>query len=132
MAVFLDTDDVVDSEVTDTTPCEFGIDFSTGKLTGEKVYGSAAVAVWAWLALRTPRYRSPLFTWSYGSELGQLTGTNYSESYTKARAKKLITDCLKVNEHVTGIKNLEIDFSSNNLSASFTLVTDYGEEELNV
>ena len=38
-------------------PREYGIDFETGQLSGKMVEGYDALLVWAWLALRTPRYR---------------------------------------------------------------------------
>lgn len=37
-------------------PREYGIDFETGQLSGKMVEGYDALLVWAWLALRTPRY----------------------------------------------------------------------------
>lgn len=38
-------------------PREYGINFETGQLSGKMVEGYDALLVWAWLALRTPRYR---------------------------------------------------------------------------
>lgn len=119
-----------DDESSVTIPYEYGIDFSTRQLTGEIVSGIDAVKVWAWLALLTARYRYLIYSWEYGCELESLIGTEYSEEFTTARAKKFITECLMQNPYITGIANYKPQFDKDQLKVEFTLLTEFGEEEM--
>lgn len=115
-----------------TLPLEFGIDFNEGQLTGDIVEGSEAIKVWAWLALKTERYKFRQFSWNYGCEINDLIGTQFSEEYTKAQAKTMIEDCLLINKYITGITNFECKFTQDRLKVEFTIVTDFGEEEVKI
>ena len=126
-----DLEEEVTSEVTGI-PEEFGMNFDTGQLTGGIVYGAEAVAVWAYNALKQERYKSRLFSWTYGSEHFTLIGERYSREYTKARTKKMLEDCLLQNKHIKGIKDLICSYSDGSCTIKFTLITEYGEEEVNV
>ena len=42
----------------------------------------------------------------------------------------MLTDCLEVNAYISGIDNLQIERSAERLKIQFTLLTDYGEEEV--
>lgn len=112
----------------DDLPYEYGIDFDTGQLTGEIVNGLEAVKVWAWLALKTTRYKYLIYSWDYGSELESLIGTNYSEEFTKARAHKFVTECLDENPYITSINDFEATFEKDKLELSFMMMTEFGEE----
>lgn len=128
----LDIDDEAEDEDEDEDdePCEFGIDFETGQLTGGRVYGADALAVWAWLALQTPRYACEIFTDEYGNELTSLIGTTVDLDYVKSEAERMVTDCVTVNEDITGIDNFSIELDGSKVSISFTLLTEYGESDV--
>lgn len=132
-------DDIDDPEpeLTDddyALPREYGIDFTTGQLTGEVVEGSEAVAVWAWFALQTMRYEYFAYSWDYGSELYDLIGTVYSKEYTDALAEMYVRECLLVNEDILDITDFSCTLRDNrrDLILQFTLVTAYGEEDMSV
>lgn len=43
-----------------------------------------------------------------------------------------MTDCLEVNPYINGIENLVIEKSDEILKIKFTILTDYGEEEVDI
>lgn len=111
-------------------PVEYEIDFSTGKLTGRKVSGSKALAVWAYLALQIDRGEFYTYSEDYGCELKELIGYKYSQEFLQSEVKRMIKDCLTVNPYITDIENLEITQTKSSLHISFKILTDYGEEEM--
>ena len=113
-------------------PREYEIDFKTGKLTGRIVEGAKALAMWAFLALQVDRYTFYTYSWDYGSELKELIGHPFSDEYIKSEVTRMITECLTVNPYISGIENLEISKGDDLLHINFVLLTDYGEEEVNV
>lgn len=129
-------DDELDEEIEDgddtDQPLEWGVDFETGKLTGGKVYGSKAVAVWAWNALMYPRYRYELTSWEFGNELEDLVGEVMDEEEREILVESIIMDALLPNEHIEGIDNLTCEQDGDHLNIAFTLLTEYGEEEMDV
>ena len=112
-------------------PMEFGVDFSTGQMTGGKVTGAKAVAVWAWNALMYARYRYELTSWQYGSELSDMVGEVMDEEDAQMTAEAIIRDALLPNPYIEDIKDLTCELSGDKLTISFTLVTPFGEEVLN-
>lgn len=108
-------------------PKEYGIDFSTGQLTGEIVEGKEAIKVWIWLALQAPRYRHHAYTWDYGSEFEDLVGQAYSWEYTEAEAQRMTEDCLLVNPDIQGISGFKASMEGGVLTVSFTANTPYGD-----
>lgn len=127
----VDTDESDEDE--DVLPAEFGVDFTTGQMTGGKVTGLEAIKVWAWNALRTPRYLYEQNTWNYGSELEDLIGRlPMPMEYIKSEAKRMCEECLQQNKYIQGIKNFDCMIVMDTLVCSFTMVTTFGEVEHNV
>ena len=119
-------DEQVEEIGTKEPPTEWGFDFATGKMTGEKVRGVEAVKVWAWFALKVARYRFRQFTWNYGTEAESLIGKNYGVDYEMSELKRYITECLTVHPNVVEVADFETEFDGTTLTARFTLVTDFG------
>ncbi len=113
-------------------PCEYGIDFETGQLTGEKVYGLEAIKVWIWIALHTPRYRHAIYSWNYGSDLEDLIGKGYTQDYINTEAPRMIEECLLVNPNITGITDYNFNLENDRLTGVFTVKTTYGEVKTSV
>ncbi len=111
---------------------EYEINFKTGQLTGRTVSGIEAIKVWVWLALKTARYRFQQFSWNYGSELEELIGKNYKKEYIESETKRMVTDCLRANRHIKGIKDFACNYSDGKITAAFTIITDYGEADISV
>lgn len=119
-----------DEEEEEYYPVEYEIDFSTGKLTGRKVSGSKALAVWTYLALQIDRGEFYTYSEDYGCELKELIGYKYSQEFLQSEVKRMIKDCITVNPYITDIENLEITQTKSLLHISFKIFTDYGEEDI--
>lgn len=124
-----DEDELEETEEEIKPPREYGINFSTGQLTGEIVEGKEAVKVWIWLVLQTPRYRYYIYTWDYGNEFEDLIGKGYTEGYIEAEAQRMTEDCLTINENIQGITEFSVSMAGDTLTVSFTANTIYGEIE---
>ena len=111
-------------------PMEFGVDFSTGQMTGGKVRGAKAVAVWAWNALMYPRYHYELASWQYGSELYSMIGKVMDKGRASMMAESLVRDALLPNENILDIADFQCDKKDDKLIISFKIITPFGEEEL--
>lgn len=97
---------------------------------GEPVFceGAEAVAVWAWNALHTVRYRHEIFTWDYGCELESLIGQPYSAATKKAEAIRYVREALTVNPYITEVNDIRVEFDGKGLlSVSCRIRTIYGE-----
>ena len=120
-------------EEEDVLPVEFGIDYDTGQLTGGKVTGLEAVKVWAWNALKTPRYLYEQNTWGYGSELETLIGeASMPMEYIESEAKRMCEECLTQNKYIEEITEFDCMIVKGILVCSFTIVTTFGEVEQSV
>jgi len=96
------------------------------------VEGAEAVLVWAWKALRTPRFRYEIYTWEYGNDAEQLIGKPFSEEVKRAEGARYVRECLLVNPYITGVKDITVAFDSERLRVSAKIITVYGEVNLNV
>ena len=121
---------LANTEVTASSIREYEIDFKNGRLTGRIVEGVDALYVWAYLALKAKRYRWEIYSWYYGDECTKLIGNSYSEEYLKSEAQRYIEECILENEHITGVKDLEVSQIKDKLTIRFTLVTDVGSKEV--
>jgi hypothetical protein len=119
-------------EVTASSIKEYGIDFSSGKLTGKIVEGVDALEVWAYLAIKAVRYKWIIYSWYYGAECKSLIGYSYSEEYLLSEVQRYLEECLLENEHITGVEDLEVSQIKDKLYIKFTMVTDVGSKEVEV
>ena len=109
---------------------EYGVNFDTGKLTGKIVEGLEACCVWAYLALKTKRYKWVIYSWNHGEEYTNLIGYSYSEDYLYSEVKRCIEECLFENEHITAIEDLEVWQEKEKLHIRFRMITDFGSKEV--
>ena len=97
---------------------------------GEPVFceGAEAVAVWAWNALQTVRYRHEIFTWDYGCELESLIGQPYSAATKKAEAIRYVREALTVSPYISEVNDIRVEFDGKGLlTVSCRIRTIYGE-----
>lgn len=130
---FLSTNTIVTAEDTTTvlpTPREYGIDFSTGQLTGRIVEGIEAIKVWVWNCLHSERYRHAIYSWQYGVEYEQYIGQTVTDEYLQNDCQTETEEALLVNPYITGIDNFEAELMNDTLKISFTLETTFGETEV--
>lgn len=123
----------IEHEDEEELPVEFGVDFTSGRMTGGKVKGADAIKVWAWNALHTPRYRYEQFSWDYGSELEDLIGRSSRPiEYIASEAKRMCEECLIQNRFIEGIRDFDCMIVMGVLVCSFTIITTFGEVDQNV
>ena len=96
------------------------------------VDGAEAVIVWAWKALRTPRYQYDIYTWNFGNEAEQLIGQPFTEETKKAEAARFVRECLQVNPYITSVSDVSVSFSDSRMTIAATIKTIYGEVSINV
>lgn len=118
--------------VTASSIREYEIDFKSGRLTGRIVEGVDALCVWAYLALKTWRYRWVIYSWGYGNEIYDLIGNSYSDEYLKSECRRYIEECLLENEHITGIEDLEVSQIKDVLYIKFKMITKVGSKEVEI
>lgn len=126
-------DEEIDVERDDEKePKDYEINLNTGELTGRFVEGLKAIEQWIYIVLSTDRYFFTQYSWDHGSELSTLIGKQASQSYVESEVKRMVEEALMVNEHITSIENLTCKIEGDVLTASFTVITDYGEVSINV
>jgi len=115
-----------------TVPKEYAWDFVNndfllvdGKF--QIVTGKEALKVWIWKALKTPNSRYAAYSTSYGSNLEDLIGQRYSSALIESEAKRIVTECITINKHITGLNNFTVDVTNDILTISFIALTDQGE-----
>lgn len=130
----IELDDTVgedlEDEDTDEPYREYELDPTTGKLTGRIIDGTDAIVVWAILTLHSERYKYPIYSWYYGEEFSGMIGNSYEPDLLKSEAKRMVEECLLVNEHITDIKDLSVEQTKDMLHISFIMETDQGDVEV--
>lgn len=101
---------------------------------GEPVFveRAEAVAVWAWNALHTERWRWALYTGVYGNEIDSLIGQPYTLQVKQAEIPRLLRECLTVSPYVQDLQDIRSGFDGAELTISFTLISIYGRVGLEV
>lgn len=107
-------------------PKEYGIDFNTGQLTGRIVEGIEAIKVWVWLCLRTQRFRYPIYSWSYGTDMEQYIGQGLTIEYLETDLKDEIEEALRVNKYITGIEDYNCIQTGSKVQIQFMIQTTLG------
>ncbi|ROR28359.1 uncharacterized protein DUF2634 [Mobilisporobacter senegalensis] len=132
MSFPFETDGQVSAEEVIKVPKEYGINLDTGKFTGKIVEGVEAIKIWIYNALKTSRYKYNIFSWDYGSEIEDLIGHAYTQEYLEMEAKRMVEDCLMMNQYITGISDFNVKSEYDKLSISFTANTLFGEVRIDV
>ena len=108
---------------------DIAIDFNTGEpiiKNGDFVVveRNEAVKVWCYYALKIAKGRFLAFTNNYGSELEEkIIGKQYS-SDTQKQVKKIVEDCLLVNQYIKSIDDVRVSFDDR-LTIEIELTTIY-------
>ena len=105
---------------------EYGVNFNNGQLTGMLVNGSEAVKVWIWKCLMTERFRYPIYSWMYGSELERYIGQALPQEYIDTDVRLGLEDALLINPEITSITDFRGSLEHDVLTISFTANTIYG------
>lgn len=128
-----DIEDDIELEVEEEKePCDYEIDFESGKLTGRLLTGLDAIKQSIKIRLSTDRYYYNQYTWNHGNELSSLIGQNYNADYMQSEVTRMIEDALLPDENINSIEDVSYSFENDKLTVSFTAVTDYGKAVMNV
>lgn len=126
---YIEDEEIVDELAEELeTPREFGIDFTTGQLTGTIVEGTEAIKAWIYIALQVARYRYFICSWEYGSEIEELYGKGYSAEHLESEISRMIEECLLVNEYIESVVVENATYKLGRLSATVIVTTIYEEE----
>lgn len=99
------------------------------QMRGEKIRGMDSLCQSIRLALEVPRYRYPIYSWQYGSELETLIGSGFEEVSEKAPA--MIRDALERDDRIESVDGFVIARSEQRGAAdiSFTVHSRLGNVE---
>lgn len=101
----------------------FKIDFEN-KTIGEIIEGKEALGQAIHIALITQRYKYPVFSHAFGTELEKA----FEEGYMKAmgKVKNAICDSLLCDDRITGIESFEFERQGTKMGVKFTVRSIYG------
>lgn len=111
---------------------EYEFNFQTNQLTGKLLEGKEALRVWIQKTLQTKRYAHTIYSWDYGQDLDELIGQGYEKGFIDSEVERRIKECLLINPHIIDCINFTINHINDQLSVDFTVITTYGEIEINV
>lgn len=116
---------------------EYAWDFDNDDLVvedGELVVleENEALRVWIYKALKTPKYRYVAYSFYYGNEFDSLIRQNYDKDLVSIELKSLIEKCLLVNEYITSIDSVELEFDDGKVTGTINLTTVYSSMEVEV
>lgn len=111
-------------------PREYGVDFSSGRMTGQIVEGIEAIKVWVWNCLHTERYRHAIYSWLYGVEFDRYMGQSLSGEYLQSDCQAETEDALLVSPYIKGLEDFTAEIDHDRLRLTFRIVTTLGETEV--
>lgn len=108
---------------------EYGIDFTSGRMTGRKVTEKEAIKCWIWNCIKTERYKYAIYSDQYGVELEQYIGQVPEREYIQTDIQQDITDALMQNQYITAVRDFDITFGNDDINIALTVDTVYGSIE---
>ena len=116
---------------------EYAWDFDNDDLVvedGELVVleENEALRVWIYKALKTPKFRYVAYSFYYGNEFDTLIRQNYDKDLISIELKSLIEKCLLVNEYITSIDSVDLEFDDGKVTGTINLTTVYSSMEVEV
>lgn len=116
---------------------EYAWDFDNDDLVvedGELVVleENEALRVWIYKALKTPKFRYVAYSFYYGNEFDTLIRQNYDKDLVSIELKSLIEKCLLVNEYITSIDSVDLEFDDGKVTGTINLTTVYSSIEVEV
>lgn len=94
------------------------------------VTGNEAIKTWCYKALQVNRYKNPIYSWDYASELENLIGQPYTKALAQSECIRYVEECLMINPYITGVSNIQSTFKDGLLSITCELNTIYGNTSL--
>ena len=102
----------------------FFIDFEKGRLSGF-IDEREAVKQAIMLILNTERYKFLIYSWNYGVELEELTGTH--PDIVEDEVERLISEALLQDDRITAVYDFEFSRNRDTLLVNFKVDSIYGD-----
>lgn len=106
----------------------FKVDFENQCVKGMITEPLEAVKQATFFSLNTPRFEYLIYTSDYGHEFNDLIGKE--KEYADGEIRRMLEECLKVDERILSVENLEISKDKENYNLVFTVRSIYGEFEM--
>lgn len=120
-----DEEDIIEPSTT------YRIDFTTGRLTNEKINGLDAIRQFVYMALRTERYSHAVYSHDVGCEVQEAVSDEEStDEYKEMEIPRLIEEALLVDERIESVQDFEITKEGATFKVVFNVVTDEGTLEI--
>lgn len=124
MIPITDTDiSVLDFEATEMPSFSYNLDRSSGRIRGF-TDELEAIKQAIYLIVNTERYQYPIYSWNYGTELGDLIGQPIP--YVLPEIKRRVTEALLQDERITAVDNWIFDVQRGKVTVYFTAHTIFG------
>ena len=96
--------------------------------TSKKIDGEEALCQAIRLMLEVPRYRYPIYSWQYGSELETLIGKGIEE--VRAKAPQMIREALLTDDRITAVDGFTVQKGSQAGSADIAFTVHAGDKQI--
>ena len=121
------TDDLQNDFTFETLPSKTFKLNDNGMIRGT-VDEKEAVKQAVFLILNTERYEWLIFSWNYGFEKNTLIGKDVD--FVIPELERRIREALLQDDRITAVQNFQFTVNKNKVTATFTVVTIYGEIEV--
>lgn len=105
----------------------FFIDFEKDRISGF-IDEKEAVKQAIMLILNTERYKFLIYSWNYGVELEELTGTH--PDIVEDEAERLISEALLQDDRITAVYDFEFSRNRDTLLVNFKVDSIYGDIDI--
>lgn len=107
---------------------ELAFDFAAGEFVmvdgrPKVLEGVYALKVWIEKAIRTARYRFPIYTFQYGCELEDIIGLDIPRAVLESEVERTIREALKYDERIKAVQDFVIERGGDWLKVEFTVIT---------
>lgn len=103
-----------------------GFDFGAGTYTGI-IDGRDAILQFIYKAVRTARYRFPIYGYDYGCELEDLIGQDVSQALLETEIPRVIKEALIYDDRIESVGGFTVTRDSDKLFVSFSVSVDNEE-----
>lgn len=128
----LEVTDAPEAETQITYGKELAYDFEKGDFIYEDgklkvVEGMEALKVWIEKAIRTARYRFPIYSFQYGCELEDIIGLDLPRAVLESEVQRVIKEALIYDDRIEDVRDFIIERGGDWLKVTFTVITALGD-----
>ena len=94
------------------------VTWNLDEMSGTKISGLDSLCQAIWVMLEVPRYRYPIYSWQYGSELDTLIGSGFSD--VQQKAPTMIRDALLRDDRIDEVDSFTVSRTQQRDAADIT------------